>query len=67
MNRANPKYVLRNHLAQTAIEKAERKDFREIERLLGVLRRPFDDQPEMSHYADPAPAWAKGLHVSCSS
>ena len=67
MNRANPKYVLRNYLAQAAIEKAERGDFSEIGRLMDLLRKPFDDQPEMSAYANPAPAWARGLHVSCSS
>ncbi len=67
MNQVNPRYVLRNYLAQAAIEKAERKDFREIDRLLFVLKRPFDERPEMSHYAEPAPAWAKTLHVSCSS
>ncbi|WP_020473235.1 protein adenylyltransferase SelO [Zavarzinella formosa] len=67
MNQVNPRYVLRNYLAQVAIEKAERKDFGEIERLMSVLKHPFDDQPEMAHYANPAPAWARGLHVSCSS
>jgi len=67
MDSVNPRYVLRNYLAQAAIEKAERKDFNEIERLLGVLKRPFDEQPEMAHYAEPAPAWARTLHVSCSS
>jgi len=63
----NPKYILRNWLAQVAIEKAERGDASEVARLLDVLRRPFDEQPEMEHYAQPAPAWAKDLVVSCSS
>ncbi|HJZ89482.1 MAG TPA: YdiU family protein [Gemmataceae bacterium] len=67
MDRVNPKYVLRNYLAQIAIEKAERKDFSEVDRLRGVLRSPFDEQPEMEHYARPAPEWAKRLQVSCSS
>ena len=40
MNRVNPKYVLRNYLAQTAIEKAQQKDFSEIERLLALLEIP---------------------------
>ena len=68
MNRVNPKYVLRNHLAQIAIEKAEKhRDFSEIERLLKLLQRPFDEQPAFEAYAAPPPDWAKGIEVSCSS
>ena len=67
MDRENPKYILRNYLAQVAIEKAERKDFSEVDRLRGVLRLPFDEQPEMEHYAQPAPEWGRHLQVSCSS
>jgi uncharacterized protein YdiU (UPF0061 family) len=58
---------LRNYLAQIAIDKAINKDFSEVDRLRVVLRRPFDDQPEMEHYAQPAPEWGKRLVVSCSS
>lgn len=67
MNRVNPKYVLRNYLAQGAIGKAQRKDFSEIDRLLTLLRTPFDDQPGMEAYAAPPPNWGKHLAVSCSS
>jgi uncharacterized protein YdiU (UPF0061 family) len=67
MNRVNPKYVLRNYLAQVAIEKAQNKDFTEVERLLTVLRRPYDEQPEHEQYAALPPAWASHLEVSCSS
>ena len=63
----NPKYVLRNYLAQVAIEKAERGDYTEIERLLTVLRAPCDEQPHQAHYAEPPPAWANHIQVSCSS
>ena len=45
MNAVNPKYVLRNYLAQVAIEKAQQGDFSEVTRLLAVLEQPFDDQP----------------------
>jgi uncharacterized protein YdiU (UPF0061 family) len=55
MNRANPKYVLRNHLAQAAIEKAQAGDFGEIETLRKLLARPFDEQPGQEHYASPPP------------
>jgi len=67
MNRVNPKFVLRNHLAETAIERAREGDFSEVQRLLKVLQRPFDEQPE--HEADAAfpPAWAQTLEISCSS
>jgi serine/tyrosine/threonine adenylyltransferase len=68
MNRVNPKYVLRNHLAQAAIEQAEkRRDFSEIDRLHALLQRPFDEQPACEAYAAPPPDWAKDIHVSCSS
>ena len=68
MNRANPRYVLRNWLAHEAIRKAtDERDYSEIERLRSLLARPFDEQPGMEAYAAPAPEWAAGLAVSCSS
>lgn len=67
MNRVNPKYILRNYLAQQAIEQAEGGEYAEIERLLELLRHPFDEQPASDHYAASAPAWAETLSVSCSS
>ena len=67
MNRVNPKYVLRNYLAQTAIEKAQQKDFSEIDRLFTLLQNPFSEQPGMEAYALPPPNWGKHLSVSCSS
>ena len=67
MNRANPKYVLRNYLVQTAIEKAQNKDFSEVGRLFTLLQNPYSDQPGMEAYALPPPNWGKQLAVSCSS
>ena len=67
MNRINPKYVLRNHLAETAIKRAMEKDFSEVARLAAVLSRPFDEQPEFEDYAALPPEWAGTLSVSCSS
>ena len=67
MNRVNPKYVLRNHLAETAIRQARLGDFSEVQRLLQVLTRPFDEQPDHERYADAPPDWAQHLEVSCSS
>ena len=67
MNRVNPKYVLRNYLAQGAIDKAQQKDFAEVDRLLALLQRPYDEQTGMDSYAAAPPNWGKHLSVSCSS
>ncbi len=68
MNKINPKYILRNYLAQTAISKAEKeKDYTEIDILLGLLAYPFEEHDGMAHYAEPAPEWARHIEVSCSS
>jgi uncharacterized protein YdiU (UPF0061 family) len=67
MHATNPKYVLRNYLAQIAIEKAQNKDFSETEKLLSVLGKPFDEQPEHEKYAELPPDWANNIEVSCSS
>jgi serine/tyrosine/threonine adenylyltransferase len=67
MNLANPKYVLRNYLAQIAIEKALQKDFSEVDRLLALLQDPYSEQSGMEGYAAPPPNWGKHLSVSCSS
>jgi uncharacterized protein YdiU (UPF0061 family) len=67
MNRVNPKYVLRNYLAQVAIERARQKDYTEIDRLRQLLRYPFSEQPEMEPYAAPPPDWGRQILVSCSS
>jgi uncharacterized protein YdiU (UPF0061 family) len=67
MHGVNPKYVLRNYLAQAAIEKAQNGDFSEVSKLLAILERPFDEQPEHDAYAALPPDWASHLEVSCSS
>ena len=67
MDATNPKYVLRNYLAQIAIEKAQNKDFSEVRTLLQILENPFDEQPQHAQYAELSPDWARGLEVSCSS
>ena len=66
MNALNPAVVLRNHLAETAIQRAEAGDFAEVRRLLEVLRRPFDE-PALASDAGFPPDWAQTLEVSCSS
>jgi uncharacterized protein YdiU (UPF0061 family) len=67
MDAVNPKYVLRNYLAQVAIEKAGQKDFSEVAKLLSVLEHPFDEQHDNEAYAALPPDWASHLEVSCSS
>ena len=68
MDLANPKFVLRNHLAESAIRQAQTGDFSEVQRLLTVLQTPFDDHPEApAAYAALPPDWARQLEISCSS
>ena len=68
MRAVNPKYILRNHLAEVAIRRAaDHRDYSEIQRLHTVLLHPFDEQPEFEAYAAEPPDWAKQIEVSCSS
>ncbi|MGE4405029.1 protein adenylyltransferase SelO [Pseudomonas sp.] len=67
MQAVNPKYILRNYLAQQAIEAAERGDYGPVRELHAVLSRPFDEQPGMQRYAERPPEWGKHLEISCSS
>lgn len=67
MNSVNPKYILRNYMAQVAIDKAEDGDYGEIAKLRTLLMRPFDEQPENEAYAALPPDWGRHLEISCSS
>ncbi|MDQ1209825.1 uncharacterized protein YdiU (UPF0061 family) [Acinetobacter baylyi] len=65
----NPVYILRNHMAQQAIEQAERGDFSEVERLFTLLAKPFTRQPALEKEQDlaPLPSDVPEIMVSCSS
>ena len=68
MKTTNPKFILRNYLAQQAIELAQKQqDFSEVENLLQVLQNPFEEHAEFERYAAFPPDWGKHLEISCSS
>ncbi|MEV3812979.1 protein adenylyltransferase SelO [Aeromonas allosaccharophila] len=67
MDAINPKYVLRNALAQQVIDAADAGDMQPFERLFTALQRPYDEQPEYEDLATPVPAWYCGGELSCSS
>jgi len=67
MSQMNPKFILRNYMAQEAIEAAEKNDFLLLNNLLIILTQPFEEFPEHQKFANKSPKWAKDLEISCSS
>lgn len=72
MNRTNPQYVLRNWMAEEAIQAAQREgseDFSVTQVLLKILSHPYtvDPEAETLGYSGPPPSWSRTLRVSCSS
>jgi uncharacterized protein YdiU (UPF0061 family) len=68
MNSVNPKFILRNYLAEEAIREAEdKKSYEKISDLFDLLSNPFEEHTGSEDYTQEAPKWAQGLNVSCSS
>ena len=66
MKAANPAVILRNYLAQQAIEEAERGEQGALAHLHQALQQPFSDETA-AEYRQRPPDWGKTLEVSCSS
>ncbi|PLR40532.1 YdiU family protein [Chimaeribacter coloradensis] len=67
MKAVNPRIILRNYLAQQAIDGAEKDDISMLTRLHQALRDPYSDDPAFDEFAALPPDWGKRLEISCSS
>jgi uncharacterized protein YdiU (UPF0061 family) len=67
MLKTNPKFVLRNHLGEESIRRANQKDYSGVHTLLALLENPYAEHPGHATYADFPPDWASSIAISCSS
>jgi len=67
MKATNPKYVLKNYIAQEVIQDVEAGNSQKLEQWLDVLYSPFDEHPHFEKYSQPTPSEFKNIEVSCSS
>ena len=65
MKTTNPKYVLRNYMAQLAIDKADKGDISLVKEIYELLKKPYSEQPEFEHWFAKRPEWARHK-VGCS-
>nr|WP_315202278.1 YdiU family protein [uncultured Flavobacterium sp.] len=65
MNNVNPKYVLRNYMAQLCIDDADKGDYSLLKELFELLKKPYDEQPESQKWFAKRPDWARDK-VGCS-
>jgi uncharacterized protein YdiU (UPF0061 family) len=67
MLQVNPKFVLRNHLAEATIQKSKKGDHSEVDTLFKLLQSPFEEHLQFEHYANLPPDWAANIEISCST
>lgn len=67
MNKMNPKFILRNYMLQNAIDQAEEGSYKEIDILMKLITKPYEENLEYERYSEESPEWAKSLGLSCSS
>ena len=67
MNEINPKFILRNYMLQNAIDQAEEGSYKEIDILMKLITKPYEENLEYERYSEESPEWAKSLGLSCSS
>jgi uncharacterized protein YdiU (UPF0061 family) len=68
MRAVNPAFIPRNHRVEAVIEAAvNRDDYAPFEELLAVLSKPYEDQPELSAYADPPEPHQRVLQTFCGT
>ncbi|MGB0468623.1 MAG: protein adenylyltransferase SelO [Pontibacterium sp.] len=67
MRSVNPRYILRNYMAEEVIREASVGNYEPVNQLLAVLRHPGEQYPKMQHYASEPPSWAGAINLTCSS
>ena len=67
MNNTNPKFILRNYMAQEVIEAAEESNYLELETRIKIITNPFEEHEDFQSLAERSPEWAKDIEISCSS
>lgn len=68
MRSANPAFIPRNHRVEQALEAAvSSKDFGPFHKLLAIITRPYDDQPENAAYAEPPGIGERVMQTFCGT
>ena len=65
MNDVNPKYVLRNYMAQLAIDAADKGDYSLLDEFFQLLKNPYQEQKQAEKWFVKRPEWARHK-VGCS-
>ena len=67
IRKTNPKFILRNYMAQEVIEAAEESNYLKLEMLIKIITNPFEEHEDFQSFAERSPEWAKDIEISCSS